>query len=420
MKKTTMCAASLARLVGAQQRPDRAASRRRSCRSGSRARRRSPAAPCSSSGVPEQRAAHVDPARDHEQRAEQRDEGDVVEQRLLHGMLRLRAVGEQQPGEEGQRQGAGDQRPVLVVAPTSAARRAGRGRSRRASPRRAARWPRGRSCPSDSAGTVVIRAHDARIGSVSEVAASSVIMPPADVHPVSRRSRAAFHLQPLGAAGARAVRLCLAGLAAVRLALHERRARGAAARRHAARGPGRGREVDHRALRARQGLGRAHHDLGAAQAVRPLLAQRRGVPARRGLGLRLGREGHDRDQCARARRQLALRRDARRRLGVRGQRYLRRQGTRHRDVPHRRAARKAQADSRRHREGPQGRPEGLRHRQPLRPRPHAHDRRDQRTQSRDRHRPRGRAEDHPRRDPDRRGDQPGQLGRCRCSTAPAG
>ena len=42
------------------------------------------------------------------------------------------------------------------------------------------------------------------------------------------------------------------------------------------------------------------------------------------------------------------------------------------------------ADPDRHRQRPAGRPEGLRHRQPLRPRPHADHRRDQRARPRDR------------------------------------
>ena len=147
-----------------------------------------------------------------------------------------------------------------------------------------------------------------------------------------------------------------------------------------------------------------------------LRGHRAGGAGRLGLGLRVGRPGHDRHELPRRRG-----RPSRSRVTFHDQQTLRGEGRRrraaqgHRGPQGRRAGEAARPDPRREGRAARGRSEGDRDRQPVRPRSHAHDRRDQRA------RPagagRGRRHD-PRHDPDRRRDQSRATPAGRCSTRP--
>jgi len=224
--------------------------------------------------------------------------------------------------------------------------------------------------------------------------------------------------QPRAGRGARPLRLD--GAAARRLA-----GRRAAARRRSCdcRGPAprrrlvrpRRRGVPHdRALQGRLALGGVHHHAGGAHGL--LDAQRVRGADRQRLRLRVGRARARGHQLPRGAGLRLAEGDARRRR-VRGEDHRRRARPGPRRAEDRRAARQARPDPARHEHGAAGRTAGLRDRQPVRARLHAHHR----------HRERARPDDPERqqrvdlrRDPDGRRDQPGQLGRRRCSTAAGG
>jgi hypothetical protein len=74
------------------------------------------------SGVPRQRALDVDPARDDVQRAEQRQEGQVVEARLAQRVPGRRALAREQPHDRAATEEQADERLVAPRLPPAAGR----------------------------------------------------------------------------------------------------------------------------------------------------------------------------------------------------------------------------------------------------------------------------------------------------------